>query len=215
MTDQPDGPEYYTGLDLGQLQDFSALAVVERTRPAGDDEPQFAVRHLHRWPLLTGYPRIVADVRAMFDAPPLKDSTLVIDRTGVGVAVTDQFRAAGIAAGLRPYAITAGRTPGRGTVPKVELVGVLQTLLGTRRLKFAGGLALTDVLVRELGLFRAKVTADRNETFESWRERDHDDLVLALALACWAGRRGRVYVAKSPPRPAAAAQPVWRSVMGW
>ena len=29
--------------------------------------------------------------------------------------------------------------------------------------------------------------------FEHWRETDHDDLVLAAALACWgaAGRRGR------------------------
>ena len=26
------------------------------------------------------------------------------------------------------------------------------------------------------------MTADRNETFEAWREKDHDDLVLALAL---------------------------------
>ena len=28
-----------------------------------------------------------------------------------------------------------------------------------------------------------------NETFESWRERDHDDLVLAVALAAWLGER--------------------------
>ena len=30
-----------------------------------------------------------------------------------------------------------------------------------------------------------------NETFESWRERDHDDLVLAVALAIWFGDKGR------------------------
>jgi hypothetical protein len=28
------------------------------------------------------------------------------------------------------------------------------------------------------------------ETVESWRERDHDDLVLATALAAWVGERG-------------------------
>jgi hypothetical protein len=30
-----------------------------------------------------------------------------------------------------------------------------------------------------------KVSAAGNEAFTGWRERDHDDLVLAVALACW------------------------------
>jgi hypothetical protein len=30
-----------------------------------------------------------------------------------------------------------------------------------------------------------KVTASGNEAFAAWRERDRDDLVLALAMACW------------------------------
>ena len=49
--------------------------------------------------------------------------------------------------------------------------------------------ARAETLARELELFRVKVTASRSEVYESWRERDHDDLVLALALACWAGTR--------------------------
>jgi len=43
------------------------------------------------------------------------------------------------------------------------------------------------VLTEELSLFRAKVTLAANETFEAWRERAHDDLVLALALALYIG----------------------------
>jgi hypothetical protein len=43
----------------------------------------------------------------------------------------------------------------------------------------------TKILVRELGTFSVKITSAANETFESWRERDHDDLVLAVALAAW------------------------------
>jgi hypothetical protein len=42
-------------------------------------------------------------------------------------------------------------------------------------------------LARELQTFKIKMTAAGNETLESWRERDHDDLVLAVALAAWAG----------------------------
>ena len=130
----------------------------------------------------------------MFSAPPLTRTSLVIDRTGVGVAVTDQFRAAKLAAHLQPFSITGGQTPTFNTVPKVDLVAVLQTLLGNRRLKIADSLPLAAVLMKELEMFRVKVTADRNETFGSWRERDHDDLVLALALACWFAQRPRAWI---------------------
>jgi hypothetical protein len=50
----------------------------------------------------------------------------------------------------------------------------------------AEGLQLWDVLRRELLNFRRKqniVTA--HISYEHWRESDHDDLVLAAALACW------------------------------
>jgi hypothetical protein len=43
--------------------------------------------------------------------------------------------------------------------------------------------------VQELLAFRVKVAASANETFEAWRERDHDDLVLAVAVAAWTGER--------------------------
>ncbi len=48
--------------------------------------------------------------------------------------------------------------------------------------------------VPELEAFRAKVTTGSTEVFESWRERDHDDLVLALALALYAATRGTATV---------------------
>jgi hypothetical protein len=42
--------------------------------------------------------------------------------------------------------------------------------------------------------FRAlRISAPRHtalETLESWRERDHDDLVMAVALAAWVAERG-------------------------
>jgi hypothetical protein len=65
-------------------------------------------------------------------------------------------------------------------------VSVLQVLLGNRRLRVAEGLAEARTLQRELEAFKVKLTAAGNEQFESWRDRDHDDLVLAVALAAWA-----------------------------
>jgi hypothetical protein len=191
---EPAKREYFSGLDLGQLQEPTALVVAERTRSAGEKEYRYAVRHIHRWHLGTGYPEIVADVKKMFAVPPLTRSMLAIDRTGVGKAVTNQFTEAGIPAQVQPYLITAGHTPATYTVPKVDLVGVLQTLLGMRRLKIADSLPLAEVLTKELELFRMKVALDKDESFASWRERPHDDIVLLLALACWCGQKPQAWI---------------------
>jgi hypothetical protein len=75
-------------------------------------------------------------------------------------------------------------------VPKKELVSVLQSTLQGGRLTFAK-LPLRDLLIKEMHAFKAKITVAGNETFEAWRERDHDDLVLAVTIAAWAGERMR------------------------
>jgi hypothetical protein len=136
-------------------------------------------------------------VLGLLRTPPLPGCVLVIDQTGVGRPVVDL-----LADGLRdrvtciyfPVTITAGHeaTVGEGgglRVPKKELVAAVQVLLQSRRLHVARTLPDAPVLVRELENFRVKVTASAHETFEAWRERDHDDLVLAVALAAWVGER--------------------------
>ena len=43
-----------------------------------------------------------------------------------------------------------------------------------------------SLLIQEFQQFRASVVpAASQDDLASWRERDHDDLVLAVALACW------------------------------
>jgi hypothetical protein len=65
-------------------------------------------------------------------------------------------------------------------------------------------MALVDELVQELENFKIKVNIDTaNASFEAWRDRDHDDLVLALALACWwCERRWRRVLGPVPLPPA-------------
>ena len=206
---------FITGLDLGQVQDFTALVVVEQSsksdtgpHPAKTRLPgiwptresarlaiklpmvsHYAVRHMHRFQRGTAYPLMVDEVRGVFARPPLSGTYLVVDATGVGRPVCDLFRVAKpkVLAQISPWSITAGRDRTKDTVPKKDLVGAVQAVMGMQRLLIAPDLELAPVLAKEMETFRAKVTADRNETFSAWREKDHDDLLLALALAIWYG----------------------------
>lgn len=187
---------YYLGLDLGQTQDFTALAVLQCTVPdTGEteaDPPEYALRHLQRFPLGTPYTEIVPAVARLTAAEPLPGSPLVVDQTGVGRAVVDMlYQSAGW---VVPVTITAGHAvtrveDGSWHVPKKELVTCLQVVMQARRLQIARRLPDAALLVRELQNFQVKITAAANETFGAWREGQHDDLVLAVALACWWGER--------------------------
>ena len=70
-------------------------------------------------------------------------------------------------------------------VPKRELVGTMQTLMQSERLKVASRLPEAETLLQELHTFPVRVTESANEG--TGREGDHDDMVLAVAFACWAG----------------------------
>ena len=193
-------PRYFVGLDLGQAADFTAIAVAERTTHKSDEQDAFglktvahySVRHLHRFPLGTAYPTIVDHVATMIAAPELRpEPTLVVDATGVGAPVVDLLEDRIYSADLVPITITGGdqvvEDSGRFRVPKRDLVSAVNILLQTRRLTFAEALAEAHVLRSELQNFRVKITATAHDTYGTWREGKHDDLVLAVALACWYG----------------------------
>ena len=71
------------------------------------------------------------------------------------------------------------------------LVGVaVQVTLQGQRLRFAEALPFPPVLTQELLNFRVKIDpATAHDSYSAWRERDHDDLVLALALAVGWGKK--------------------------
>jgi hypothetical protein len=69
-------------------------------------------------------------------------------------------------------------------------VSAVAATLQTRRLLISSHCKLGKVLRAELGNFRVKVSITTgHESFEAWREREHDDCVLAAALCCWFGER--------------------------
>jgi hypothetical protein len=180
--------KFFIGLDLGQADDFTALCVLEMT--TDENVRNYAVRRLER---IRGasYPDIVIKIAALLKAPPLAgNSNLVLDQTGCGRPIFDMF----VKAGLKPTGISihggdaVSHEGNSWRVPKRDLVGILQVLLQTNRLKVASKLKLGPVLQAEMLNFRVKIDpATAHDSYSSWRESDHDDLVLSTALACWWG----------------------------
>ncbi|MBK1668331.1 hypothetical protein CKO28_09820 [Rhodovibrio sodomensis] len=204
MVGTEDRSNYVVGVDLGQSHDPTAIGVIERTdtyelhhwvrergindaeaRRKKDVPPRFALRHLERLPLGMSYPAQVDKVQTVRARLPQR-TELVIDRTGVGRAVFDIFRSHGVRA--QAVDITAGDGASQSSdgwrVSKKDLVSRLQALLHQGHLKIAKGMPEAQALVKELQDFRVTFTQAGNPTFNA-REGQHDDLVLAVAIACW------------------------------
>jgi hypothetical protein len=199
----------FIGLDLGQAQDFSALAIIESVRivttskkaseEINSDNTKNVLTelnciHLQRWQLRTSYPSIVADTVQLINGLdpsriPDRKPVLCVDATGVGAPVVDLFRRERINAELVPIQIVAGANvseeSGTFRVPKRDLVSVVQVGLQNRMLKIAATLDLAETLSRELQNFTVKITDAANDVYGAWREGTHDDILLAVALAVW------------------------------
>jgi hypothetical protein len=179
---------YFAGLDLGQANDYTALALIERH---GDSSTgQCHVCFLKRFPLGTPFEEIVSYVASGYlKRPP--GSRLIVDGSGLGRPVVEQLaKVLGDRRGeLLAVQITGGRTTNRKPggwwcVPQSELVRSLSVLLENGRLKIAGSLASAPALVRELRAFRHEFTASANLRWGA-RSGEHDDLVMAVELAGW------------------------------
>jgi hypothetical protein len=195
---------FFIGLDVGQRRDPSAIAVIARTETTYNDrdpvtyafrkEVTTSLAYLERIPLGTEYHDVVARVRSVAQMPDLLGRcSIAIDATGPGMPVVELARAARIGCDIAPVVITGGEreTYNNGVygVPKRDLITRLQLMLECGELRVSAELREASVLVEELRNMRVKVSLGGHETFEHWRSGQHDDLVLAVALACWQGVR--------------------------
>jgi hypothetical protein len=179
--------QFYIGCDLGQSNDPTAIAVVQRI---GDE---FRCGHLERLPLGMSYVSVVHHVGALMQHPTVAGNVeLAVDATGCGRPVCDLFSHAGIA--FTAVVITAGHTETAGTadnyrgVPKVTLVSHIQALLHAGKLKIRADLPEAETLISEIENFKVSYSQSGFMSFSA-REGAHDDLVLALAIAIWAALR--------------------------
>jgi hypothetical protein len=171
--------------------------------------PSYDVVHAERVPLDTPYPQVEQILKSLMGREELApgrfrgvdeeivgkhrtEPELVVDGTGVGAAVLDHLRAAG----LKPVGVLihggdrVTRAPWVWRVPKRDLVGVVSVRLQNQSLRFTKAGPFAAILQRELLNFRVKIDpVTANDSYSAWRDGDHDDLVLGTAIAVWWGDR--------------------------
>ena len=190
--------EHILGLDLGQSADPSALTVTEKRTPVYErgalghrterGQCSYSVVWIDRFDLGTSYTDVVRRAAAAQRAPETGDDpALVMDATGIGAPVVDQFHDEGLA----PVEIlfTGGNDVAKDgrtyKVPKADLATTVQTLLQASRLTIAEGLDHAAQLAKEMKRFRVKYTSAGNARFEHATESDSDDVLLSMACALW------------------------------
>ena len=211
-----DQNSFYLGVDLGQRHDPTALAAVERVV----QRSRSGSRHLS-----ASYAGFLSGPRC---APAQAGHAISGDRRRSGQRGTDRCRARPDHAGsgrnrgwracgrssprqldstipLIPVIFTGGDTArhedGIYRVPKKDLVHGLMVLFENQQLRLLDDHAETRALVNELSNMRVKISGESHASYEAWRNGQHDDLLFALALACWRGRW-------SAPKPLGVQKPL-------
>jgi hypothetical protein len=175
---------YFIGVDLGQRASHTAIVLLERYDERQDLQQvlqaqpyqrHYVVRQADRIPLGTPYQDVVARLKAMVTRlNPFGLCVLVVDGTGIGIPIIDLMRTESIGCRILPIVITSGQAATESSVPRPALLTKMQVMAQRGELKVAAGCRDGEALHREL----AHLTLDRGIG-------EHDDLAVALALACW------------------------------
>ena len=208
MAPKPVFTDYVVGVDIGQVNDYTAISVVQRyvtqefILPARAGVLQsvpvkstltYRVGRLERLELGMPYPDQVQHIKTLYGSVKKKGSArLIVDATGVGRPIVDLLRKERLAP--IGVVITGADSETRGDgmyrVPKRNLASLGQVAFQSGRLQVPQSLRLADVLLKELKAFKVEIKRNGHDTYgNDWREAEHDDLVLALLLAVWWGEK--------------------------
>jgi hypothetical protein len=161
---------------------------------------EYRVRHLERHGPPSRYASVAGRVPEILKEIG-RDTILVVDVTAAGrpaySLILSELSHALEGTSLRfkhcPITVSGiaggvSRSPDVGyLVPRRDLISACQIAFDEERLKIAEGLELASTLRDEMLAFKPK--ADKPGDLEGWRERPHDDLVLAVAVSLWAAER--------------------------
>jgi hypothetical protein len=196
--------DFLVGLSVGQGPQPSGIAVLERLPPERPGSSRtYACRYLRRWlPPATAYPALVSNLNDIFSDELLNRRDLIVE-AGPGIkAVVAFLRKNRLPAWIRPVEIRTSAedtyVEGLWRIGKASLIETARQLLQEDRFVFddqmpAEVLASTpsvQTIYQALLTYPYNKTPAVNDAFAS-REGADDDLILAVALACWFGERCR------------------------
>ncbi len=187
--------EYFLGLDLGRKRDHSALVILERSLKAINTRFVDAytkwsetrqVRYARQFKLGMSYGDLTQEVARVYrSVERLGTATLVFDQTGVGDAVDELIRENLRGAQVEGVVITQEI--------KRDIYAAIETALEKRDLRIAENCHSSKELKQELLTVEIR-RIGQGYKYGAFESGAHDDLVMALGLACWRERLSR-------PRP--------------
>lgn len=158
------GETYVIGLDLAETTDFSVVCVLD---------PRRRVVFLDRFHRIGWDAQISRVART---AQLYNGATVYADSTGIGSSIVQRLRDAG--AVVRPYVISQ--------TSKVDLIHNLCAMIEHRQLQLPDHRSC-PVLLDELAAY-TYTTTDRGNVRMNAPGSQHDDCVIALALAAWGNK---------------------------
>jgi len=157
--------EYYAGLDLGKLQDHSALAIIQK------DNETLKLVYTHEFPLETSYTEVIATVTRANQKFHLQKA--LIDQTGIGEPILEELQAQGVN--------TEGAKLTQDT--KTEILTHLKLTMEQQRI----AIPYDKRLCQQINDQQYAYTRNGKLTFNP-PPNTHDDQLWALALAAYATR---------------------------
>jgi len=160
---EPNGDRYVIGVDVGQQVDYLAAVVLGVGRNRAD--------HMERFRGV-GYPQAAQRLKSLQSR--FNDAPLVVEVNGVGIALAQELDRANVQ--YIPFTTTSQT--------KQDVILSLASDFQEKRIK----LAEMPPLQYELSVFRYQRSPTGHYRYEA-PQGEHDDTVMALALARWAKAR--------------------------
>ncbi len=181
---------FYLGFDPAQLFDFAALSALEVTYDVPGQDTIYRLVNLERRQRVS-YPALVEWVVDALKTPAFREGAfeqpqIVLDATGVGIAVRDLLKQKNAA--LVSIMTTAGNSLNRDQdgyhVGKARIYGKFFTAFDDGRVHINQEHPHFTQLHQELKAFKSKLSAAGNALFEA-DVGEHDDMITSLALPVW------------------------------
>ena len=184
----------YLGLDVGKRQDHTAIAALElRWRYGAKDNvtqavaqyPTLLLSYSIRYPIdteTTRIPQFVRDTLQLYRpayGEPNRVDKLLVDATGVGHTIVELIRKDQPKAQVQPVTLTNGHVERQLkdnylSLPRPDLINRLKMIFELGNIQLLDSAPGFVDMERELVQFQP-----------SGEQQEHDDLVMALAMAVW------------------------------